>query len=224
MQVEEIREIYNKTTKEYDKLVTPRRICQFLTLIYELDLRGNKKILEVGCGPGWLSIEIGRTFPYSKVIGVDISENMIQLALENAEKLQVKNVQFEISDEHNLKFLNEHFDVVATSMLLQWSPNVHKFLSEAYRVLIRGGKIGLISPAPEAYKELRQAYQNLKEKYERYYKGTGAQEMIGIRIYSPKEIQELHRNAGFKITRVFIMNLKEPLTHEDALHQAPQNR
>jgi ubiquinone/menaquinone biosynthesis C-methylase UbiE len=214
MQVEKIKRIYNKTAAEYDKLVTPCRICQFLTLIHELKFRGNEKVLEVGCGPGELSIQIGKMFTNSKVVGIDISEKMIKLASEKAKTLKVKNVQFAVSDAHHLKFSNESFDVVVTSMLFHWLPKVHKFLSEVHRVLKPRGKIGLISPTPELYSELRQTYQNLMKRYKQSHKGTKIREMIGLRIYSPEETQALLCKAGFNITKTFIMNFKEPLTPE----------
>jgi len=214
MQLGKIMEIYNKVAEEYDRLVTPCRICQFLTLIHELHLRGNEKVLELGCGPGALSIEIGKILPKGEVVGIDISENMIKLASAKAKGLRLENVKFEVNDAQNLKSPNESFDVVVTSMLLHWIPDAPKFLSEAYRVLRIGGKIGLISPAPELYSELRQAYQNLMKRYEEYYEGTKTREIIGIRIYSPKETQELLCATGFKIAKMFVMNFKEPLTPE----------
>lgn len=214
MALEKIKEIYNRTAEEYDRLLTPCRMCQFLALVQELNLRGDEKVLEIGSGPGRLSIEIGKLLPNGEVVGIDISENMIKLASAKAEELKVGNVKFVVGDALNLKFPDESFDVVVTSQLLHWIPDVHKFLFEIYRVLKTGGKIGLISPTPEVYSELRQAYQNLMKRYEEYYEGTKTREMIGIRIYSIGETQELLRKAEFKIDRTFIMDFKEPLTPE----------
>lgn len=214
MALERIREIYNRTAEEYDRLLTPCRMCQFLALVQELNLRGDEKVLEIGSGPGRLSIEIGKLLPNGEVVGIDISENMLKLASAKAEELKVGNVKFVVGDALNLKFPDESFDVVVTSQLLHWIPDAHKFLFEIYRVLKTGGKIGLISPTPEVYSELRQAYQNLMKRYEEYYEGTKTREMIGIRIYSTRETQELLRKAEFKIDRMFIMDFKEPLTPE----------
>jgi hypothetical protein len=51
-------------------------------------------------------------------------------------------------------------------------------------------------------------------KYKEYYEGTEIQEMIGVKIYSEKETQELLRSRGFKIVKNFVMNFKEPVTLE----------
>lgn len=214
MALEKIKEIYNRTAEEYDRLLTPCRMCQFLALVQELNLRGDEKALEIGSGPGRLSIEIGKLLPNGEVVGIDISENMIKLASAKAEELKVGNVKFVVGDALNLKFPDESFDVVVTSQLLHWIPDAHKSLFEIYRVLKTGGKIGLISPTPEVYSKLRQAYQNLMKRYEEYYEGTKTREMIGIRIYSIRETQELLRKAEFKIDRTFIMDFKELLTPE----------
>jgi ubiquinone/menaquinone biosynthesis C-methylase UbiE len=214
MQLVEIKETYDKTAEEYDRLLTPCRMCQFLTLIHELNLKGNEKVLEVGCGPGALSIEIGKLLQNGEVIGVDLSENMVKLASAKARKLELKNVDFAMGNALNLQFPNESFDVVVTSQLLHWIPDVPRFLSEIWRVMHIGGKLGLISPTPELYAEMRRAYQNIMKKYYAYYEGTETKEMIGLRIYSEEETQKLLFSAGFSITKTFVMNFKEPITPE----------
>lgn len=214
MQLVEIKETYDKTAEEYDRLLTPCRMCQFLTLIHELNLKGNERVLEVGCGPGVLSIEIGKLLQNGEVIGMDLSENMVKLASAKAHKLELKNVNFVVGSALNLQFPNESFDVVVTSQLLHWIPDVPKFLFEIWRVMRAGGKIGLISPTPELYAEMRRAYQNIMKKYYIYYEGTETKEMVGLRIYSEEETQKLLFSAGFDITKTFIMNFKEPITPE----------
>jgi ubiquinone/menaquinone biosynthesis C-methylase UbiE len=209
---DQIKKIYDKTAKEYDQLVTPCRMCQFLTLLYELNLGGNEKVLEIGSGPGVLSIQMARLLKDGEVVGVDISETMVGLATSKAKKLGLKNLNFVRGDALNLRFLDKSFDAVVTSYLLHWIPDVHQFLNEIHRVLREDGKLGIIAPSPDMYGELRRAYRKIMKKYKRYYEGTTIQEMIGLRVYSEREIQNLLRLTGFKILKSFTMSFKEPLT------------
>jgi ubiquinone/menaquinone biosynthesis C-methylase UbiE len=211
---EQIKEIYDKTAKEYDHLVTPCRMCQFLTLIYELNLRGNEKILEIGSGPGALSIQLAKLVKNGEVVGVDISESMIELANAKAEAISLRNIEFVCGDALNLNFPDRSFDIVVTSYLLHWIPDIRRFLHEIYRVLRHGGKLGIIAPSPNMYGELRRAYRRIMKKYKRYYEGTVIQEMIGLRVYSEREIQKLLCLTGFEIIKSFTMRFKEPLTPE----------
>lgn len=214
MELQRIKEIYEKTAEKYDELVTPCRMCQFLTLIHELNLKGNERVLEVGSGPGALSIELGKLLRRGEVIGIDISESMVKLAAQKASELALQNVKFLVGNALSLEFPNESFDIVVTSQLLHWVPDVRQFLSEIHRVLKADGKMGLISPTPEVYVEVRQAYQKIMEKYKKYDEGTKIQEMIGVKIYSEKETRELLNSAGFTIIKNFVMNFKEPVTPE----------
>lgn len=214
MEAQRIKEIYDKTAEKYAELVTPCRMCQFLTLIHELNLKGNERVLEIGSGPGALSIELGKLLRDGEIIGIDISESMVKLATQKARELALQHVKFLVGDALNLEFPNESFDIVVTSQLLHWIRDVCRFLSEIRRVLKADGRIGLISPTPEVYIEMRQAYQKLMKKYIKYYEGTTFQEMIGVRVYSEKETQQLLNSTGFKIVKNFVMNFKEPVTLE----------
>jgi len=98
------------------------------------------RILDVGTGPGYLCLHISRIAPGSEVIGMDISGDMIRIALRNAERANVKNVRFIIEDANKMSFGNETFDlVVSTGSLHHWKEPV-RVINEIHRVLKRGGK------------------------------------------------------------------------------------
>ncbi len=57
-----------------------------------------KKILDIGHGSGCISITLAKYFPNAEVVGIDISTDAQEIAIKNAENLNILNVQFEIAD------------------------------------------------------------------------------------------------------------------------------
>ena len=69
-------------------------------------------VLDVGCGPGNLTLEVGRVVNPGKVIGLDIQESSIQYAKDLAVSQKAENVSFQLGDAHALDFDENSFDVV----------------------------------------------------------------------------------------------------------------
>ncbi len=74
-----------------------------------------------------------------KVIGVDMTPKMIERARQNAEKLNLNNVEFRLGEIENLPVLSETADVVVSNCVLNLVPNKKQALSETYRILKKGG-------------------------------------------------------------------------------------
>lgn len=74
-----------------------------------------------------------------KVIGVDMTEIMIEKARENAEKLNFNNVEFRFGDIENLPIGGNRIDVVISNCVLNLVPDKEKAFAEMYRVLKAGG-------------------------------------------------------------------------------------
>jgi SAM-dependent methyltransferase len=95
-----------------------------------------KNVLDVGCGDGSFTTRIAEKRA-KLVIGVDFSEVAISEAQKNLAKREMKNVQFELAKADKLPFPKETFDLV----VCRRGPVTYKTksLSEAYRVLRKGG-------------------------------------------------------------------------------------
>lgn len=84
-------------------------------LIAELGLRGNERVLDLGCGDGTLTAHIADLLPSGEVIGIDASRGM----LDAAQQRQRENLRFIIMDINDLTFEAE-FDVVFSNAALHW--------------------------------------------------------------------------------------------------------
>ncbi|XP_063001910.1 uncharacterized protein LOC134412067 [Elgaria multicarinata webbii] len=80
-------------------------------LMRMLDLKPGQQVLDVGCGIGGSDFYMAKEFGV-EVLGMDLSHNMVELALERAQKENTTQVQFEIGDATRRTFPEESFDVI----------------------------------------------------------------------------------------------------------------
>ncbi len=210
----EVKRIYDRMAADYDRYVTPCRICQFLILAHELNLNGGERVLELGSGPGVLSTHLAKVLSRGEVTGLDLSDRMVELASEKVRDTGLTNVKFVQGDALGLQFSDGAFDAVVSSYLVHWVPDVDRYFSEIHRVLKVGGKLGIIAPSPDMYGELREAYRTIILRHPVYYEGSQVSEMIGLKVLSDEQLLGTLKSAGFGVQRYFQLNFKERLGPE----------
>lgn len=101
------------------------------------------KILDVGCGPGSITIGLARHVPQGHVVGLDIASASAALekARVRAAREGVANVAFQTGDGHALPFADGTFDVAHSHQVLQSSHAPVQFLRELARVTRPGGLV-----------------------------------------------------------------------------------
>ncbi len=99
-------------------------------------------ILDVGCGFASVPIEIAKTFPESKITGIDLGEPLLNIGkkLIHREELDEQITIFK-GDAQNLQFENDTFDVVINTFLLHIVENPISMLDEIDRVTKPNGQI-----------------------------------------------------------------------------------
>jgi phosphatidylethanolamine/phosphatidyl-N-methylethanolamine N-methyltransferase len=101
------------------------------------------RILEVGVGTGISLPDYSRA---NRISGVDISEPMLQKAMERVAKLGLSHVEgLWVMDAEHLRFPDDSFDVVVAQYVITTVPNPEATLDEFARVLKPGGEIVLVS-------------------------------------------------------------------------------
>lgn len=210
----DVRAIYDRMSAEYDRRITPSRVSQFLTLAHELALTGRERVLDLGSGPGVLSLQLAKLLHDGEVVGVDLSDRMVELAREKTRGMGLTNVKFVQGDALDLRFPDGAFDVVVSSYLVHWVPDVGRLTSEIQRVLKRGGRLGIIAPAPDRYSELREAYRVIARQRQRRLTDPQVGEIAGLRKMQSGALLEALRSSGFRIDRHFQVSFKERLAPE----------
>ena len=105
-------------------------------------LQSGQTVLDVGSGAGLDSILAARRVgPTGKVIGIEMTEAMINKARRNVELLQLKNVEFVHGQADGLPLPDAIVDVAITNGVLNLCPEKPKVLEEVFRVLRPGSRL-----------------------------------------------------------------------------------
>ncbi|MER3125313.1 class I SAM-dependent methyltransferase [Bacillus pumilus] len=109
---------------------------------------GHEHLLDVGCGAGHTVFSFSDTI--SKGIGIDVTQEMIEVAAALAEERQLTHITFERAAAEALPFADESFDIVTSRFAAHHFPNLPAAMSEISRVLKKGGTFLLVDHyAPE---------------------------------------------------------------------------
>lgn len=109
-------------------------------LIAKLKLRGDERLLDVGCGDGKITAEIARALPHGLAVGVDASPQMIAFASETFPAAKHSNLEFHVMDARKVQFVRK-FDLVFSNAALHWVDDHQAFLRGAASVLKPGGRL-----------------------------------------------------------------------------------
>lgn len=106
------------------------------------ELKPGEVVLDLGSGPGFdCFLAAKKVGPSGKVIGVDMTGEMIEKAKENARKYGYDNVEFRPGDIEALPVEAGSVDVIISNCVINLAPNKEKVFREAYRVLKAGGRM-----------------------------------------------------------------------------------
>ena len=92
-------------------------------------------VTDIGTGLGDLAIEIGKRYPRLDIIGLDISQDVLDKAVSKAESENLQNVSFKFGDVHNLPFEDNSIDLVVSHGSIHHWKDIQKAFSEIYRIL-----------------------------------------------------------------------------------------
>jgi demethylmenaquinone methyltransferase/2-methoxy-6-polyprenyl-1,4-benzoquinol methylase len=165
---EQVTKMFNTISKEYDGL---NRVISF-----GIDVSWRKKvveivkktqpnsILDIATGTGDLAIHLTKTNA-SKIVGLDISEGMLEVGRKKVEKLKLSStIEMVVGDSEKMPFQNNTFDAITVAFGVRNFENLEKGLSEIYRVLKPGGTFVVLETSVPTQPIFKIGYQFYSKK------------------------------------------------------------
>ena len=182
-------------------------------------LREGEIVLDLGSGAGLDSfLAANKVGKKGRVIGVDMTPEMIEKARENAKQASYRNVEFRLGEIENLPVADNYVDVVISNCVINLVPDKRRVFMEAYRVLKPGGRlmisdIVLLRELPDVIKNSIEAYIGclsgaiMRDEYMGAIRAAGFQE---VRIVDETSFP-IECMANDPTAKAIIENSKIPL-------------
>ena len=110
-------------------------------IIRSINPRGAEVVLDIAAGTGEPGLTIATMLTAGKVVITDLSEDMLEIARENAMKRDIKNIETRVCDVCVLPFADNTFDAISCRLGFMFFPDMLLAAKEMVRVLKPGGKI-----------------------------------------------------------------------------------
>jgi arsenite methyltransferase len=188
-------------------------------------LQEGETVIDLGSGAGFdcflAAQKVGES---GRVIGVDMTPEMLDKARENARKGNYRNVEFRLGEIENLPVADNTGDIIISNCVINLSPDKAKVFQEAFRVLKPGGRlmvsdIVLLTELPLALKDSIDAYIGclagavMKDDYIGAIRAAGFQnvKIIDETLFPVKEMVSHPAAKGVSVSSDTLLEMAEKL-------------
>lgn len=145
---------FHRSASVYEKDAQVQyHIMSHLLELFAPYVENQSRVLDVGCGTGWLRTALEERNITWHLYGIDIAEAMCQQA-------QRKAIHVSRASADALPFADNSMDEIFSSLCVQWLPNPRAFLQESARILKPGGRVAIATLGQRTLFELREAFSH----------------------------------------------------------------
>jgi ubiquinone/menaquinone biosynthesis C-methylase UbiE len=181
--------------------------------VERLQLAPGSRVLDVCCGSGASAIPAAKIVgPGGSVVGVDLAENLLELARTKARQLGIDNARFQSGDMTNLTFESQKFDAVICVFGIFFVPEMEVALQELKRVLKTGGALAITTWGPRLFEPVNSVFWNsVREVRPDLHKSFNPWD----RISEPDDLRSLLNAAGFTNAEIVAESGSQPVNSPD---------
>jgi len=178
--------------------------------IARMNVPKDARVLDIGCGSGWATRLLAGYAAEGRVTGIDISDEMIQLAREQSKSFP--NVDYEVASAESLPFADDEFTHAFSMESLYYYRDLPRALSEIHRVMKVGGLFCAVvdlyweSPATHQWVEdLKVPVQLLRiDQYRSLFQDAGFVNVRDQRVIDPRPVPDDYTSGSFKSRADFV--------------------
>lgn len=170
-----------------------QRTAQFHAAFFLPYLHPGMDVLDCGCGPGTITLDLANAIAPGTITGIDQAASQVQICWDHAKKQKINNVNFITTEIYSLPFADNSFDAVFAHAVFEHLQTPLQALRELWRVVKPGGIVGLRSPDWGGF--LITPTTPALDQAITYHKHL--QQQNGGNPYIGRELGALVRQAGF---------------------------
>lgn len=177
--------------------------------IERLDLSPGARVLDVCCGSGASAIPAAEAVgPNGFVLGVDLSENLLELARSKARRHGLKRIEFRTGDMLDLGLPESDFDAVMCVFGIFFVQDMEAAVRELWRQVRPGGKLAITTWGPRIFEPMNTAFWNsVLEVRPDLYKSFNPWD----RVCDPESVRSMMAGAGVNAQDIALENGTHPL-------------
>jgi ubiquinone/menaquinone biosynthesis C-methylase UbiE len=181
--------------------------------VERLELNPGSRVLDVCCGSGASAIPAAEIVGSSGfVLGVDLAEELLELARKKAKQRGLTNIEFRTGDLLDLGLPDSSFDAVICVFGIFFVPDMQAAARELWRLVRPGGKLAITTWGPRFFEPMSTAFWNsVREVRPDLYKGFNPWD----RLADPESLRSMLAGAGVEAQDVVLEHGTHPLNSPD---------